>query len=74
MIYSSSLVPESHHHMVRVLTMLSNDIDNARPDEPRHWLKAMTLEMDHLTKNKVWELVNGLPGTKTLTGRWVFKL
>ena len=35
MTYGSSIVPESYRHMVRVLTMLSNDIDNAGSDEPR---------------------------------------
>lgn len=86
MTYGSSIVPESYRHMVRVLTMLSNDIDNAGSDEPRtlrearqrtdwqHWLNAMTVEMDSLTENQVWELVNAPPGSKILTGRWVFKL
>ena len=72
--YGSSLVPEPHCHIVRVFTMLSNNIDNTRPDKPRHWLKAMTLEMNSLTENQVWELVNAPPSTKTLTGRWIFKL
>lgn len=32
---SKSSVPMSHEHMVKVLTMLLNDIDNAGDDEPR---------------------------------------
>ena len=72
--------------MVRVLTILSNDIDNTGSDKPRilrkaqkranqqHQLNTITVEMDSLTKNQVQELVNALYSSKILTSRWVFKL
>lgn len=78
--------PKSHRHMVQVLTMLSNGIDDAGDDEPQslkeamkssswpHWLEAMKIELKSLIENETWDLVDPPANRSVLTGRWVFKL
>ena len=82
----SLIIPESYRYIVRVLTILLNDIDNTGSDKPRtlrkaqkradqqYQLNTITVEIDSLTKNQVQELVNALYSSKILTSRQVFKL
>ena len=80
---AESSIPASHRHMVKVLAMLANDIDNAGADEPitlkqamgsahwPQWFAAMKVEFNQLQENKVWDLVDEPQDRKVLTGRWV---
>lgn len=38
------------------------------------WGKVCQYEMDALSKNDTWELVNLSPGCKAIKSKWVFKL
>src|SRR5258708_12738750 len=38
------------------------------------WAEACQYEMDALSKNNTWELVNLPPGCKAIKSKWVFKL
>ncbi|PKI60628.1 hypothetical protein CRG98_018978 [Punica granatum] len=44
-----------------------SDIDSSR------WLKAMKFEMDFMSKNQVWDLVNPPKGIVPIENKWVFK-
>ena len=62
-ITAKSLIPKSHQHMVKVLTMLENNINNAGDDEPLSleeamtsphwpkWLEAMLSELNSYKEN-----------------------
>ena len=72
--------------MVRVLRMLSSNVDNEGADEPkslkeamaRHdwpeWKMAMEREYNSLMENGTWELVSPPNGANVITGKWCFKL
>lgn len=38
------------------------------------WIQAMKSEVKSLMENETWALVNLPKGTKTLSGRWVFRI
>ncbi len=42
--------------------------------DAEEWAKACQYEMDALSKNDTWELVNLPPGRKAIKSKWVFKL
>ena len=42
--------------------------------EAAEWTKAMWAEFGSLEENKTWKLVKRPEGTKTLKGRWVYKI
>ena len=72
--------------MVKVLTMLENNIDNAGDDEPLllekamasphwpKWLEAMLSELNSHKENGTWDLVDAPSDCKVLTRQWIFKL
>ena len=43
-------------------------------DNAVEWTNACQYEIDALSKNKTWELVDLLPGHKAVKSKWVFKL
>jgi transposase InsO family protein len=43
-------------------------------DDAEEWGKACHYEMDALSKNDTWELVDLPPGRKAIKSKWVFKL
>ena len=43
------------------------------PDKDE-WMTAMQEEMSSIDKNNVWELVDLLPGRKTIGNKWVLKV
>ena len=45
----------------------------ASPDSNK-WLDAMKDEMNSMSQNKVWELVDLPPGRKSIRNKWVFKV
>ncbi len=42
--------------------------------DAEEWAEACQYEMDALSKNDTWELVNLPPGHKAIKSKWVFKL
>jgi hypothetical protein len=38
------------------------------------WIKAMNDEIGSMKTNQVWDLVNLLPGRKTIGNKWVLKV
>ena len=72
--------------MMKILTILENNINNADDDEPLSlkkvmaspywpkWLKAMLSELDSHKENGTWDLVDASSDCKVLTRQWVFKL
>src|SRR5216684_607549 len=42
--------------------------------DAEEWAEACQYEMDALSKNNTWELVNLPPGRKAIKSKWVFKL
>ena len=44
-----------------------------RSDNYQDWINAMKDEMDSLTKNKTWTLVQKLKGRKIIGCKWIFK-
>jgi len=42
--------------------------------DAEEWAEACQYEMDALSKNDTWELVDLLPGHKAIKSKWVFKL
>ncbi len=77
---------KSHEHMVRVLRILSSNVDNEGADEPasvkeamvRHdwpeWNMAMKREYNLLIENGTWELVSPPNRANVINGKWCFKL
>jgi len=45
-----------------------------RSNDARDWTEACQYEMDALSKNKTWELVDLPPNRKAVKSKWVFKL
>ena len=45
-------------------------------DSPNHkeWIEALRDEMDSMTRNKVWKLVDLPPRRKSTRNKWVFKI
>ena len=85
-ITAKSLILKSHQHMMKVLIMLENNIDDADNDEPlslkktmasSHWLKwleAMLSKLNSYKKNETWNLVDASSDYKVLIRWWIFKL
>ena len=88
--FRSGKVAKSHVHMMRVLHALTSDETlglGLAHEEPKTykearassdwplWMKAMKAEVDSLIENETWELVTSPNDrSKSLTGRWVFKI
>ncbi len=72
--------------MIRVLCILSSNVDNEGPDEPaslkeamaRHnwpeWKKTVEIEYNSLIENGTWKIVSPPKEANVITGKWVFKL
>ena len=72
--------------MVKVLTILKNNINDADDDEPLllkktmispywpKWFETMLSELNSHKKNETWDLVDASSDHKVLTKWWVFKL
>ena len=85
-ITAKSSISKSHQHMMKVFTMLENNINNADDDEPLSiekimtsshwpkWLEAMLSELNSHKKNRTWDLVDAPSDCKVLIRWWVFKL
>jgi len=88
--FRSGKVAKSHVHMIRVLHALTSGETlglGLAHDEPKTykearasadwplWMEAMKAEVDSLIENETWELVTPPNDrSKSLTGRWVFKI
>jgi len=40
----------------------------------QEWMDAVRDELDSMTRNEVWELVDHPPGHKVIGNKWVFKV
>ncbi len=84
--YVSMRAAKSRQYMVRVLCILSSNIDNEGPDElaslkedmGRHdwleWEKAIEIEYNSFMENGTWEIVSPSKKANVITGKWDFKL
>ena len=72
--------------MMKVLTILENNINNADNNEPLSfekamasshwpkWFKAILSELNSYKENRTWDLIDASSDCKVLTEWWVFKL
>ena len=85
-ITAKSLISKSHQHIMKILIMLENNINNINDDEPLllkkaitsphwfKWLETMLSELNFHKENGTWNLVNASSDHKVLTEWWIFKL
>ena len=78
-ITAKSSIPKSHQHMMKVLIMLENNIDDAGDDESllleeamasphwSKWLEAMLSELNSHKENGTWDLVDAPSDCKVFT-------
>ena len=76
---AKSSISKSYQHMMKVLIMLENNINNTDDDKPLllekamtnsywpKWLEAMLSELNSHKENGTWDLINALSNHKILT-------
>ena len=87
-VFHAKRIPQSHTHMVRVLSALANgdNLGLSHYSEPQNyrearnsqnwpaWKAAMDLEVQSLLHNETWVLVPRPESRFVISGRWVFRI